>query len=118
MANQRIKVDIARLIIAIEDKRAAAVAEYEAADAAYEPAYKDYCKAVAAELREIAKQATLGKLPKRSYGGGVDLDADDDKPTPPSKPNLVGFDKDIALLQMAAESTISLSVDDRYARYL
>ena len=107
----KIKVDVEKLIAAIEDRRAEVVAK-AAADLLEYPAKLDKWKTESFAMLDLWRdRVTAGKDVRRYYQGDI---AD-----PPVKPEAQtgNYDRDIATLRMASETSISITADD-YGRYL
>lgn len=124
--SMKIKVRVSDLITRIQKAKDEAVAEYEKASSTY----VDRVAKAAAQVNEGL--ASIDFFPidpiaslSHQYVGGryawvteVKMPRNWQKPVKPSKPDLKDFDRDIALLRMAADETLSISLDDHYARYL
>lgn len=146
--SQRIKVRVTDLVARINARKAEAKAEYEAEQVEYANAVaerarvqaerkrqeKAWLKSVAAEVADFAKRLRAGdvepKFDSRYWGHEyVDVvyvpitDDRDDLPDIPSEPREPYFDpsqydKDISLLSMSTDDIITVSTNDRWARYL
>lgn len=129
MASQRIKVEVALLIKTIEVQRDALQGDYDKALAKHGPALDAWHAKAAQHLQDAFDGLVSGDdiviQSRTEWVGGASrqgvwiptprLGA---MPTPPSRVNVAQHNKDLALLRMSSESTISLSTDDRYGRYL
>lgn len=109
----KVKVDRQQLIEAIEARKAEAKAEHEKAVAAYDQdaAWSEAIQKVEKALADLKK----GKWPKTRWGSEIVIG---EKPVAPKKKfDSSRYDRDIKLLSMSSESTISLNTDD-FARYV
>jgi hypothetical protein len=124
MPAQRIKVSVAELLSKVEASRAKAVKDYDAAKAEYLAKKKRIRAEASRALSAEGKRIRAGGDPVLSsdYRGKVTIAlptlSGEDLPSNPSKPGLSSYDRDIALLKMSADSTISISTDSNWGRYL
>lgn len=112
MPSTRVKVSREALIESIEARRAEAVAEHEKRVADYAGKQANYASAVEAALERALGAVRSGKgLPKSGYSG-LTVPIKASEPTEPAaKPNTSKYDRDIALLKMGTEDTLSLTAE-------
>lgn len=125
--SMRIKVRVADLIAKIEESRDQALAEYEKSKEKFgsKTTGQDVLVDIAIHaLGNDTRQYGADDI-QRTYMGSrhvwaveVKMPRGFEKVSTPSKPSIQSYNKDIALLKMAAVEELSISVDDRYARYL
>jgi hypothetical protein len=126
VANMRIKVNIIDLIDKIEEAKANALLEYQTKSLAFEAdtvLWDLRVKKAIAAIKPADVQDVWQDHHNGSYRWVIEIDLKDDKddlsmPYKPSKPNLEQYAKDTALLLMASDSTIAISTEDRWAKYL
>lgn len=118
----KVKVDRQQLIEAIEARKEEARVEHEAHATAYPARLEDYRAAVTKTLTEALEALEKGKLVWEGYGRRnsrthfkLELPSAPDKPS--GKFDGSRYDRDIKLLSMSNEPTISLNADD-FARYV
>lgn len=125
MAAQRIKVSRDALLERVRAARAEYVEAHARALDEYNAANAGYADSVVEALEKALSQARNGKgLPpsdtrylRGAYRSVLSVPGPR-KPEKPSGLNLARFDKDIALLEMAADDTLMVSVDGDFGRYL
>lgn len=125
MATQRIKVNVAELVKAIEKKRAEKVAAYDRAVAKFERDSATFPEEVEAALEKAHASALRGKLPRqgeeyinRSYQTVLYVPIKMKNPRRPAAIDTSGFDRDIKLLKMSADAELIISANSEFARYL
>lgn len=109
----KVKVDRLKLIEAIEARKAEAKAEHERKLTEYDPE-TPYVEATE-KLRKAVATLESGKWPKVGWSGDINIGTKPKKPT--TKFDGSHYDRDIKLLSMSNEATISLNTDD-FARYV
>lgn len=116
MATQRVKVEVKKLIAAMDSKRKALEAEYAKQIGQYETKKKAWASDMEKALKAALAQIAAGKLPLNDYGSdNISF------PSGPRKPNVTSldaFDRDIAVLKLSADEHINISTDSDWARYL
>lgn len=126
MAPVRMKVRISDLLAAVEKKKAEAITDFAKRRADYEralpAAVRERNRLVVATLREAIKNPEVVKASQR-YDGRTQLSTWmdghlPDLPVEPPQPDLTRFDRDIALLKMAADETITIGQNNDWASYL
>ncbi len=120
-----IRVEVADLLRRVRASRAAAVEEYNAKVVEFETRVKLNRKAIIKALETETKRLRMGGNPELNtsrYGGGVTLNLptlnDDEVPSNPGPLNVASHDRDIALLEMASDTSLLVSTDSNWARYL
>lgn len=124
--SMRIKVRISDLIARIEAARASAEADHGEKLAAFIaakgqalPALRAAIKAIKATDFSVDDVSSRYSGSRRRYVPCITVDLPDwVDASEPDGLDLSSFDRDINLLRMSADETISISTDDRYARYL
>lgn len=109
----KVKVDRQKLIEAIEARKAEAKAEHEKVIAKHDP--EEAYQAAIDKLETALEKLRNGQWPKVDWSGDIRIGV---KPQAPKKKfDSRQYDRDIKLLSMSSESTISLNTDD-FARYV
>jgi hypothetical protein len=121
----KIKVNVAALITKIEARKLEMEQEYADELKEFERSSPKVKKALADAISKVAVAAktTVPDVWSDYHNGeyitvvAIPFDSDD-LPSRPPKPNLEQHERDIALLKLASDETITISTDDRFARYL
>lgn len=105
MSETKIRVEKAKLIEAIKDRKAECVAAFDAETASYQDRLGEWVTEAAHRVEEAADLISQGK---RVEYGRVEL------PTYPSKPSLntSSYDRHIAMLEMSPDDTVSVNTTD------
>lgn len=126
----KVKVNVAALIGKIKTARADALLQHAEDVATYQTALPEYQDAMVEAMKSaLADLLAGGDLPEasRSYSRGkyrnvvtfeVEVPESIEEPSEPRDIDTKQFDSDIALLSMASDETIAISVGDRWSRYL
>lgn len=109
--SMKIKVRTADLLARVEAARAAAVKDHEKAVAKHEAAAAAWASKVEDALYAAVIRAQEGKLPDTNYQGHLSVPIKGSRPCKPSL-STARFDRDIAILKMASEDTLSIGTDD------
>ena len=124
-ARLRVKVSKAALLAKVQESRAKVLADYANAKKVDFPEQQAAFQAAAVKALESALAAAkTGKLPKHHEGYkyrylAVDLPKSAASfPARPEAPNVRSLDRDIALIEMAADDTFTISTDDHFTKYL
>lgn len=116
---QNIKVDRAKLILALEG-RLGEVEKEEKNDAqAYEKRLPVYKAGVIAALKVALEKAEKGTFPNQNYSGHIDVSIGVEKPNKPATTNwTLNLKREIALLKLGSEDVLSIRTDSNWAQYL
>jgi hypothetical protein len=125
-AAQKIKVDVAELIKAIEKKKAEAIKTHDQRAAKFERRADTYPDEVVNALSVALEEAKRGRLPKHSsgyrrqgYGQVLNVPIKVEHPgEAPRKLDTSHFDRDIKLLKLAVEPQLIITANSEFARYL
>jgi hypothetical protein len=125
MANVRLKVSVEKLIERIEEKKVEAVREHEKALRSFDKKRERHISRVGDALRSALVGLSHGEVPPTDnhyrngrYMTALQVPFSGPELNEPSESNLAQFDKDIAFLKLSSADEISMSTDDRFARYL
>lgn len=119
MANQRIKVNVDALIECIRAARSKAQAERLGQLTRHPEVLAAYRANIVSALEKALAQAKKTAKWQTCHGGVQFGKVRVAMPFPEKHPfDGSSFDRDISLLEMAADETITISTNDRYARYL
>jgi hypothetical protein len=118
MAMTRVKVRKEALIERIRAAKAEAKAENEREKEAYADKFAAWLVKVEEILVKTLEKVQKGQDPrslKKYHGYYLNLP---EGPSDPGRFNPAPFDRDIRILEMAADDTISVGTEDRWKRYL
>lgn len=127
MANMRIKIRVADLIARIETVRSKAEADHAFKVIAYNvtkdgalPALREAIKSIKATDFSVNDVGSRYSGSRHRYVPCITVDLPEwITAAEPDELDLSSFDRDISLLHMASEETISISTEDRqWSRYL
>ena len=114
---QKIKVNVADLISAVERTIATTTKAHEKKVSEYDGKVKAYNTALVAALTEALAKAKKGTLPTIGYSNRIEIPFGKEKPSKPCL-NLDRAKKDLALLKMSADDTLIVGTDSSWMSYL
>lgn len=116
---QNIKVDRAKLILALEGRLGEVEKEEKNNAQAYEKRLPVYTAGVIAALKVALEKAEKGTFPPHNYSGRMDVPIGVEKPNKPATTNwTLNLKREIALLKLGSEDVLSIRTDSNWAQYL
>ena len=114
----RIKVRTEALVERVEAALVKAKAAYAKDLAAYEKRGEGYNEKAAAAFMAAAELAKVGKFKTPRYGYVTSLPGWPEQPDKPTDREVKSIERDLNLLKMSAQDSMTISVDGSFGRYL